>query len=182
MKQTIKPPSYTLAPDEKAAPVLAYTHDMLYRGIVVVKIAARVSNLLRMSTAPNRLVLYDTTAMHTGLANPPLPARYKRLSLATSQILAFYLLPPNQDPLDYDPAEQNRRTESVSITVGNLRIYGQIRLTGQMTMVQMLESAHDPFLSVYEAEVTSPLVRGMGNHKVPFVLVRVTNAVFGEAA
>jgi hypothetical protein len=182
MKQTIKTPSFTVGPDEKAAPVLAYTEEMLYRGTVVVKTTSRVSNLLRMSTAPNRLLLYDVVAMHTGLANPPLPALYKKISLATSQILAFYLLPPNLDPLDYDPTEQNRRMEPVSITVGNTRIYGLIRLTGQMSMVQMLEVAHDAFLSVYDAEVTSPLVRGMGNHKVPFVLVRIVNAVFGEPA
>ncbi len=75
---------YTLGPEEKATPVMAYTQSSLIRGEVGTRQNVRVNIWLRMDGAPDFIRAYNTnvinlagrqarSATYTDLLQPPAP-------------------------------------------------------------------------------------------------------------
>ncbi len=178
MTETTPKSAYTLGPDEKAAPVMAYTDSAILWGEVVVKELIRVSIWLRTNNAPGRIPLYNARAVLNGSGPTTRPVPFNQVFIATSQILMFHLIPPTRDPLDYDPSEPNRRMQPVSILINNFRVDGSLRLSSRSDLGTYLEVTRETFTSVYDARITNLNNPAFGTISVPYVIVRQEPSVF----
>ena len=167
---------YRLEPDEKVAQVMVYTPSTFYWGEVVVKSIIRVSTWLRTNTVPNRISLYNAM----GLITLPgcKPFSYAEVHIPLSQILAFHLIPPAQDPPDFDPTEPNRKTHPINAAFNSFIVKGSLRLSASADLKKFLEVTHESFTSVYDAEVTNPAVQSFRGLNVPYLMVRQETTVF----
>jgi hypothetical protein len=143
----------------------------------VAKNIIRVSTWLRTNTIPDRLSLYNASALVTtgGAAKT---VSFKELNIAVSQIQALHLIPPAHDPPDFDPTEPNRKMEPVYALVNSFMIKGSLRLSANTSLKKFLEVTHESYTSLYDAEITSlinPAFRGI---TVPFLMVRQDSTVF----
>lgn len=155
---------YTLAPDEKTSMVLAYTHEVLFRGDVVTKQAIRTSIWLRSSSAPEFIHLLKPQVLFFN-HNQVKTLNYSEIYVPTSQLICFHLSPPVSDPLDYDEGEKNRLMQSISILFGTFEIEGKIRISAQTDLATSIETARISWMSVYETTVT--------NHSLPQLTMQV---------
>jgi hypothetical protein len=178
MTETVQTSLYTLGPDEKTALVMAYTANALYWGEVVVKEIIRVSTWLRTNSAPSRVHLYNARMAVTTTNTQARPIQLSEAHVSVSQILAFHLMPPAKDPVDYDMNEPNRRMLLVSLLVGNFRIDGNLRLAAQLSLAKYLEAARENLTSIYDARISSLTVPTFGTISVPHLLVRQEAATF----
>jgi len=166
---------YTLAPDEKATPVMAYTLDSVVRGESVNKQAARVSTWFRTEGAPDYLHLYNLQWVAiTGGAVKPLAFAESFMPLDT--IIGFHILPPQQDPLDYDEREANRVNSPLTLVMGRFLVRGKLRVSPQTDIGTTLSISRTKWMSIYEAEITCPYLPQMPAMQVSMMIVR-PNAV-----
>jgi hypothetical protein len=83
------------------------------------------------------------------------------------------------EPLDYDPAEADRRMEPVDLLVGTFVMSGKIRISIHTELDTTLESARVSWMSVYEVSITNPYLPQMTALEVPMVLVNPAHVAFG---
>lgn len=176
MTTTERNSTYNLGPDEKAAQVMVYTATSFYWGEVVVKNIIRVSTWLRTNTVPNRISLYNAM----GLITLPgcKPFSFSEVHIPLGQIQAFHLIPPAQDPPDFDPTEPNRMNHPIGAIINSFIIKGSLRLSASADLKKFLEVTHETFTSIYDAEVSNPAVQSFRGLSVPYLLVRQDAAVF----
>ncbi len=168
---------YTLASDEKATLVLAYTHDMLVRGEVVTKDNARVGVWLRTDGAPNYIHLLNTQVLVFG-GGPPKSLSYTEFFLPTQDVVIFHVSPPNNEPLDYSPDEKNRAMDTICVLLGMFMFKGKIRYSAQTGLGSSLEVARTAWMSLYEVDVSNPTMPQLAMH-VPMMLMRPAQVSFG---
>jgi hypothetical protein len=168
---------YTLAPDEKATLVLAYTHDMLIRGDAVTKDNVRVSVWLRTDGAPNYIHLLNAQVLVFG-GGAPKPLSYPEFFLPVQDVVIFHMAPPNSDPLDYSADEKNRSMDTVNVLLGTFTLKGKVRYSSQTGLGSSLEVARTTWMSFYEVDVSNPYLPQLAMH-VPMMLMRPTQVSFG---
>ena len=173
--------SYTLAGDEKATPVMVYTLTGLAWGEVVTKGQVRVSTYLR-TLNPDYVSLYDARMLPVGAAaNQAMP--FSELHIRTPQVIAFHLLPnAPAEPMDFDPAEANRKMEPTSVLVGPFRCDASMRISTMLTLAKYVEIFTDVFLSLYDAAISCPLMPALRAVRAPLVLVRRDASAFAPRA
>lgn len=171
--------TYTLAPDEKSVGVMIYTAAGVCWGEVVVKQAIRVSTWLRTNAAPELLHLYNARSLFVTGSGSPKVLAYRELFLPVSPILAYHLLPPTKEPLDYDPTEPNRRMDPVSVLIGQFRMDGTIRLASRTNLATHLDISRETFSPLYDVEVTCPIMPTLSPVRVFYALVRHHAAFVG---
>lgn len=172
---------YILRPDEKTTPVMLYTQNSLVRGDVVTRQnVPRVNLWLRTDGAPRYLHILKPQVLVFG-GSPVKAIPYSEIYFPTSQAIAFHTLPPTEEPLDYDPNEENRTMEVVDVLVGTFVMKGKIRISTQMEVDHTLEAAGVSWMSVYEAWITNPYLPQMPALQVPMVLVNPSHVAFGFA-
>jgi hypothetical protein len=176
--ETHRTPPYTLEFDDKVANVMVYTWNTLYWGEVVVKELVRVSTWLRTNNAPDRVTLYNAKAMSTITSTPARPLQFTELHISVNPILAFHLIPPAKDPVDYDPTEPNRRMEPVTMLFSTFRVEGHLRLASRTTVGKFLEVTHEAFTAIYDAQISNILNPGFGVISVPYLIVRQDATIF----
>jgi hypothetical protein len=169
---------YNLGPDEKSAPVMAYTQTSLVWGDVIVKEIIRVSTWLRTSMVPDHIHLLNARSLLIASGNPARAAFFKELHLPTTQIIGFHLIPPAKDPPDFDPNEPNRKMVPVTLLIGPFRLDGNLRLAGQADLAKYIDVSHELYTSLYDVEVSYPGLTSLGVVRVPFLLVRNAVAIF----
>lgn len=181
MTDLIPPTRPTPGEDEKSAAVMAYTLSGVYWGEVIVKEAIRVSTWLRTNLAPDYVRLYNArVVMNTSSTAAPRPLFFSELNLPTTEIRAFHLIPPAQDPPDYDPTEPNRRMEAITTLIGSFRFDGNLRLASSSSISKYLDITRELFTGLYDVKVTNLAIPAMGVMNVPFVIVRQANTVFAK--
>jgi hypothetical protein len=171
---------YNLAPDEKSAPVMAYTETSMVWGDVIVKDVIRVSTWLRTSMIPDHIHLFNARCLLVASSNPARAAFFKELHLPTGQIIAFHLIPPAKDPPDFDSKEPNRKMEPVTLLAGPYRLDGNLRLAGKADLAKYIDISHELFTSLYDVEISYPGLPSLGVVRVPFMLVRMAAAIFAS--
>lgn len=168
---------YTLGPEEKVSVVMAYTQTGLVRGEIVTRESARINTWLRTDSAPDFIHLHKLQWLQaSGGAIKPLA--YAELLLPVSLIIGFHLVPPASEPLDYNEREDNRVNKRITILMGLFVVNGHIRTSAQTDLLTNLQISHSPWLSVYEAEISSPQLPQMPPLQVPMLLVRSTQVAF----
>lgn len=167
--------------DEKSANVMAYTLSGVYWGKVVIKAAIRPSTWLRTNVAPDYIRMYSARAVITAASqNAPRPLFFSELNLPTCEVRAFHLIPPAQDPPDYDPTEPNRRLESITALIGAFRFDGGLRIAASSSLSKYLDVIRESFTGLYEVDISNLAIPAMGVMHVPFVIVRQANTVFAR--
>jgi hypothetical protein len=169
---------YTLASDEKVTTVMIYTHNMLVRGELVTKDSARVSIWLRMQAQVHYIHIHNAQVLHFG-GQLTKSIAYDELYLPISQIIGFHLVPPAEEPLDYDPTEPNRAMKDVQLALGNFSAKGKVRISTHADFATSIEMAHAGWLSLYDAEVTTLFVPQFPEFHAPMMLVNPMVVSFG---
>jgi hypothetical protein len=168
---------YTLSPEEKASVVMAYTQSGLIRGEIVLREGVRVNTWLRTEGAPDYIHLYKSQWIQVS-GGPLKPLTYSEVILPASIVLGFHIAPPAQEPLDYDERESNRISASLTVLMGMFVVKGKIRISAKSDIATSLQISHAQWLSVYDAEVSSPQLTQMPPFAVPMLLVRAPQVGF----
>ena len=166
-----------LTADEKIAMVMVYTNNMLARGEVIAKENARVSIWLRTQGVPNYLHLFRPQVISFA-GGAPKTFSFSEIFIPTVQVTAFHLVPPAQDPLDFDSSEQNRVMQPLDVMVGSFVLKGKIRISMQTDVATSLDVMRASWMSVYEAEIGNPYLPQF-NMQVPMLLVNPSLVSFG---
>ncbi len=166
-----------LAADEKIATVMAYTHNMLARGEVIAKENARVSIWLRTQGVPNYIHLFKPQVI-SFFGAVPKTLSFSEMFIPTAQVAAFHLVPPTQDPLDYDPGDANRMMQMLEVMVGSFLLKGKIRISTQTDVATSLDVMRASWMSIYDAEISNPHLPQF-NMPVPMLLVNPSLVSFG---
>ena len=178
MTEAVNPPLYTLAADKKVAPIMLYTHTALVWGEAVLKKQIRGSTWLRTNAAPEVVQLLNARSLLTLYPGVPHPTFSKELLIFTNQVLAYHLMPPQQDPPDYDETEPNRSMFAVSARVGTFRFDGTMRLSSISNPYKYLTLTREAFTGLYNLEITNPVIPELGTFKVPFALVSQEQVIY----
>lgn len=178
MSDNVNTHTYNLGPDDKAALVMIYTPQNLYWGDVIVKQMVRVSTWLRTNTAPNSVRLLNAKSMLSTTTAPLKPMAFDEVHIFTSEIVAFHLMPPAMDPVDYDTREPNRKMEPITAMVGPFRMDGLLRMSTMANLDKYVEVTREPFTGVYDVEITNPYMPAFKMLKVPYVLISQSKAAY----
>lgn len=169
----------TLAPDEKMTQVMVYTQNSVVRGEVVTKENVRVSIWLRTDAAPHFFHLQNAHMLFFG-GGPARSVSYSEIYVPSATVIGFHILPPTQEPLDYDQDEKNRAMDIVSAGVGTFIFKGKIRFSAQSGLSSSLEMIHS-WMSMYEVEIANPSLPQMPVMRVPMLLVNPAQVSFAVA-
>ncbi|MDR3577247.1 MAG: hypothetical protein P4L50_25585 [Anaerolineaceae bacterium] len=164
--------------DEKCISVMAYTATNICMGDVVIKEKLRGSTWLRTNAAPDSVCLFNARVLNVNNTGTPKQLLLPELHISVAQIHLFHLVPPAQDPLDYDINEPNRKLEPITLLCGSFRIDGKIRISTQSTLAKYVELTRETFTSLYDAEISCSLLPALGIIKVPYTIVRQSTSMF----
>lgn len=172
---------YQLAPDEKTATVMVYSSNKLIHGDLITKQNVRVSILPRMQAITNFLHFLKAQIWFFGGGEPRL-LNYAEYFFPVDRMVGFHLAPPACDPLDYETGLVNRTLSDINLVLGVFLVKGKILVSTQVELGANLELASKSWLSVYEAEISSPFLAQMPVIHVPMLLVSPVQASFGLRA
>jgi len=172
------PQSFTVGEDEKNANIMVYTQSAIHWGTIVVKNAIRVSTWLRTNLAPDILTIYNAHTLNTSVPASVKSISSREIYIFTNQILAFHLLPPQEDPLDFDPTEPNRYMDPVTVLIGSFKIQGYLRLSLLFNTEKYLDVTREIFTSIYDAEINNIAIPSSNPMKVPYLIVRQNSVIF----
>jgi len=166
-----------LAADEKTAMVMLYTQNMLARGEVIAKENARVSIWLRTQGVPNYIHLFKPQVISFS-GTPPKALAFSEIFVPTAQVIGFHLVPPAQEPVDYDPNEANRVMQPLEVIVGTFLMKAHIRVSSHAELATSLDVMHAAWVSVYDADISNPFMPQFNMH-VPMLLVNPSQVSLG---
>lgn len=174
--QVTKP--YHVGEFERVTSFMCYTRQSLIWGEVVIKSAIRVSTWFRTNVAPDVVCIYNAKLLPIAAGITPRPLQFSEIHVTNPEILAYHLIPPEADPLDYDPTEPNRVMDPVTAIIGAYRIDAKMRMSTRSTLKKYLEITRETFTPLYEAEITNMLMPALGIMKVPMLMVRQACTAF----
>jgi len=160
----------TLSADEKSTLVMTYTHNMLVRGEVVTRQGVRVSTWLRTQGVPEYIHLFKATVLHFG-SSVVKALTYAEVYVPVTTLIAFHLVPPVSEPLDYSADEENRIMVPVTALPGTFQFKGYFRIATKATLSNSIELAHSEWSSIYNVNVTNPSMPQMQPIHVPMILM-----------
>lgn len=173
---------YTVAADEKVTPVMVYLQTGLAKGELLSKQPVRVSTWLRSTSGINYVTLYKAQALTITGGSAPQAISVPELHIPIAQIIAYHLLPPAQEPLDYDSSEPNRKFVDVTLLIASFRAHVKMRISTNTNLATHLRTAREAYLSLYDAEISNPGLTSMGVIRAPMILVQPQMAVFALRA
>jgi hypothetical protein len=171
-------PSASLTSDEKATPVMFYTAQSMVWGKVVSKTAIRINTWLHTDMVPDYYKVLDAQLLLAGQAGAPRPQAMPVAFLHTQQILAFHLMPPASEPMDFDPNEPNRKMFALTAVVGLFQFDGYLRMSQHSDPGTFLNSLKGIYVSFYDARMTCPALPQIKGIETPLVLIRQSSAIF----
>jgi len=161
-----------LAPGDKSSSIMIYNQTHLVRGEVVTPEAIRVSTWLRTQSAPEYIHIYNAHVYQQGISGPAQSRSFHEYYFPTNLVSTYHLVPPATDPLDYDPSEPNRKVMPVMVLIGGFSLNGNLRMTINTSLSRFLNVNREPFISLYDIEISNPAIPEMGAIHVPFALIR----------
>lgn len=169
---------YELAADEKTTTVMVYTHNKLIHGELVTRQSVRVSILPRMQALTNFLHFIKAQVWFLGGGEPKL-LDFQEYFFPVERMIGLHIAPPAAEPLDRETGLLNRGMCDLRMMLGVFIVKGKMRVSTQVATGANLELAYKSWLSVYEADISSPLLPKMPVVHVPMMLVRPAEASFG---
>jgi hypothetical protein len=80
--------------------------------------------------------------------------------------------------LDYNVREDNRVNKPITILMGLFTVTGNFRTSPQADLLTNLQISHSPWVSIYDATISSPQLPQMPPFQVPMLLIRPAQVVF----
>jgi hypothetical protein len=160
----------TLSADEKSALVMTYTQNMLVRGEVITRQGVRVSTWLRTQGVPEYIHMFKATVLHFG-SGVVKALTYAEVYVPVSTVIAFHLVPPVNEPMDFSADEENRIMVPVTALPGTFQFKGYFRIATKATLSNSIELAHSQWSSIYNVDVTNPSMPQMQPIHVPMILM-----------
>jgi len=167
------------ADSEKTTPVMVYTQNLLIRGQVITKESIRVSIWLRTQGAPEYIRMKNVQIVIFGGNGPLQTQTFGEYYIPTSQVLAFHIVPPAKDEIDYDETEKNRMMVPLTFLIGTFRLNGLMRISANTDISSHLSIVKSPLVSIYELDISNPALPTMGTLHVPMALIRPSVVSFG---
>ena len=159
-----------LSPDEKSTLAMTYTQNMLVRGEVVTRQGVRVSTWLRTQGVPEYIRLYKPTVLIFG-SGAVKALTYAEVSVPVSTVIAFHLVPPVSEPLDYAEDEMNRVMVPITALPGTFQFKGYFRISAKASLSTSIELAQSDWSSIYNVDVTNPSMPQMQPIHLPLILI-----------
>jgi len=159
-----------LSPDDKSTLVMVYTQNMLARGEVVTKQGVRVSTWLRTQGVPEYIHLFKPTLLHFG-SGVVKALTFAEVYVPVSTVIAFHLVPPVTEALDYAADETNRVMVATTALPGTFQFKGYLRIATKASLSTSIELAHSAWLSIYDVDITNPSMPQMQPIHVPLILM-----------
>jgi hypothetical protein len=178
MTNNPNPPVRTPAPDEKAGQIMVYMRNSICWGDVIVKSQIRISTWLRTNAAPDFVAMYNAKVLTTTTNISPKPLSFTEMHVDINEIMAYHLVPPAKDPIDYDASEPNRRMVPISVVVSAFKFDGFMRMAGKTDLAKYIEVTRELYTPLYDVEVTCPMIPALGTIKVPYVLIRQSGPIY----
>lgn len=170
--------SITLKPGEKMTPMMFYTSTGLVWGDIVHHESILPSRILTGVTIPEYVTVYNAQIIFAQLNFMSKPIRRKELFLPAGQINAYHLTPPQEDQLDYDPTEPNRKMSPIEVHFPPFTTRASIRISEITTVKSNLEVLKADFISFYNAETTHTNNPNMKAIRTNMILVRSKASIF----
>ncbi len=174
------PPPLPLNNDEHFSAVMVYTDHLIIWGDVAIKKQFRASTWLVTNAAPEVIHLFNTKSIPLVLSGTPKPIPSMDAFIPLSEVRVFHLVPPNFDPIDYDPNEPNMQMLPVRIQSGPFQVEGGLRISTRANLAGYLDIIHQSFLEVHEATILTTSMPSFGKVKVPQTLVRKNNSLISS--
>lgn len=182
-KPSISPPlPYQLEPDDKVTPVITYTVNGMARGELISKEVVRVSTWLRSVSGITHFSLFRAQSMVFSGGATPQVASFSELHIPVNQIVGYHILPPAQEPLDYDPTEPHRKMQPVIVNFGPFRVVGKLRIGENTSLSTHLKTSREAYMSLYDVEVSNPGLPNMAVIKAPIMLLQPGSVTFAIKA
>jgi hypothetical protein len=161
--------------------MMVYTNTSMARGEFVSKEVVRVGTWLRTVSGIAYISLYRAQSM-TSTGGTPQVASFSELHIPINQLVAYHILPPSSEPLDYDPTEPHRKMEPLVLNFGPFRVLGKLRIGETSSLTTHLTTSREAYMSIYDVEVSNPSVLNMAPIKAPMMLVQPNLVTFAIKA
>jgi hypothetical protein len=171
------PPPVPLNSEEYSSSVMVYTDHLIIWGEVVIKKQFRASTWLVTNAAPEQIHLFNTKSIPVVITGTPKPIPATDAFIQLSEVRVFHLVPPNFDPIDYDPNEPNMQMLPVRIQSGPFRVEGGLRISTRANLSSYLDIIHQSFLEIHAATISTALMPTFGKVLVLQTLVRKSNSI-----
>jgi hypothetical protein len=86
-------------------------------------------------------------------------------------VIAFHLVPPVTEELDYAADEMNRLMVPITALPGTFQFKGFLRISAVASLSTSIELVHSDWSSIYDVEITNPSMAQMQPIHVPMVLM-----------
>jgi hypothetical protein len=176
-----QPLPYRLEPDDKVTPMMVYTNTSMTKGEFISKEVVRVGTWLRTVSGISYISLFRAQSM-TSTGTTAQVASFSELHIPINQLVGYHILPPAQEPLDYDPTEPHRKMESLILTFGPFRALCKLRIGETSSLSTHLKTSREAYMSIYEVEVSNPSIPNMAAIKAPMMLVQPSLVTFAIKA
>jgi len=163
-----------LGPEDKVTAVMVHTADRLAWGKLVHREMLMASRLLVGVTMPDYVSLYDAQVMPTFGGQLSKPTKYSELHFPVESVIGYHLMPPAEDPVNYDENEPNRINVQVTFMVGAFLFKSHLRISTASNIKISLDVSKSIFLSVYDNKIFHPGNPSLKPIETSMALVRRT--------
>jgi hypothetical protein len=163
--------------EDRNASVMIYLQRAVFWGEISIRKQFKASTWLSTNGVPDIISLKNPMAFFESSMTQPKQVLLHQLLIPNNLIHAYHLVPPNFDPVDYDPNEPNMQICLVDAFFGSYQINGKLRISTKQTLLTYLEITHIAYLWLYEVAIQNPFMPGLGIMKVPFALIRKESMV-----
>ena len=154
MAEAILTSSVTLKYGEIMTAMMFYTKDSLIWGDILHHEEILPSRILVGVTVPEFISVYNAKIMFMEPNFISKPVSYSELHIPSIKIIGYHLMPPQEDQIDYDKTEPNRRMVPLAVYMGAFTIQGFARISEITTVKSNLEVTKSEFLTLYDLEIT----------------------------
>ena len=173
--------TYHLDPGDKATDVTAYTQTTMIRGELITREAIRVSTWLRTPGLPEYAGMYNVKLLRAVGVGEPQAIEFDEFHTPVGPIIALHMTPPNEDPIEHDPSEQNRKMVPVTAIAGPFRFDGSLRMPQHLTLTKQMSLLRDPFITLFDVRVVS-LLEPEKETRVSMVVLRPNQFSFSPGS
>ena len=170
--------SIEIGEEETSTTMMFYINQGLVWGDIVHHNQALPGRLLVGASTPDTISVYNAQLMFTESNFISRPAKYTETYIHAENVLAYHLMPPLEDQLDYDPTEPHRMMTPILAYIGPFKAKLQMRISERTTVRTNLEVSKSDFITFYDAEITHPHNPNMAPIKNNLVYIRQKTGIF----
>ena len=136
-----------------------------------------MSTWLRTDGAPEYLHVINAQVLNF-MGSQVRSSNHPEIFIPAGEVVAFHLVPPAQDPVDYEAGEANRVMQPVTVLLGAFVITGKVRISTQTGFATSIATSRLAWMSLYETGITSPALPMMASLAVPMLIMRPNQVNF----